>query len=337
MVWLQFVLCTALLLVAAGILARYGDVLSEKSGLGRTWVGAVILAGATSLPELVSGTSAIVLLDAPNLAVGSIFGSCLLNLVLIAVMDLLYQPGRILQHVNEGHVLSGGLGICMAGTASASILLGPSHNPSLAGIGSTSLILAVFYVLGMRIIFKFEKRRQLEHRAERAEKLLYDHIPARRAYALFAVSALAVVGLGLWLASITDGIASTTGLSRTFAGTIFLAFSTSLPEVVVSLAAVRLGAIDLAVGNVLGSNLFNIVILAHFDVISRGNLWSALPSVHALAGMMVVIITGVVIVSLVYRASPKTPYRFSWDGGAILALYLAAVFLLFSLSGRSSG
>jgi cation:H+ antiporter len=68
MIWIQFVVCTALLVIAAGTLSRYGDVLAEKTGLGRTWMGAVVLAGATSLPELVSGTSAVAWLNAPNLA-----------------------------------------------------------------------------------------------------------------------------------------------------------------------------------------------------------------------------------------------------------------------------
>lgn len=82
------------------------------------------------------------------------------------------------------------------------------------------------------------------------------------------------------------------------------------------------GAIDLAVGNVLGSNLFNIAILAVYDIAyQRGNLWATLPPVHALAGLMVISMTGVVVVSLTYRDSPKTPYHFSWDGAALLAMY----------------
>ena len=334
MIWAQFVVCTALLVVAAGMLSRYGDVLAEKTGLGRTWMGAVVLAGATSLPELVSGTSAVAWLDAPNLAVGAIFGSCLFNLALIAIMDLAYQPGLILVNVQEGHILSAGLGILLTGVASASILLGPTFNrPAISGVGVTSLIIIVLYLAAMRLIFFFEKRRQVEFQAERAEKLEYAHIPAARAYLMFGLGVLGVLVLGVWLSSIADQIAETTGLASSFVGNLFLATSTSLPEVVVSLAAVRLGALDLAVGNVLGSNLFNIAIIVGYDVAYRsGSLWANLQPVHAFAGLMVVAMSSVVIVSLIYRTSPKTPYRFNWDGVALLVMYGFAMVMLYIMA-----
>ena len=95
MIWIEFAVCAALIVAAATQLSRYGDVLAEKTGLGRAWVGGILLAGVTSLPELVSGVSAVAWLNAPNLAAGSILGSCLFNLALIALMDLAYQPGSI--------------------------------------------------------------------------------------------------------------------------------------------------------------------------------------------------------------------------------------------------
>jgi cation:H+ antiporter len=95
--------------------------------------------------------------------------------------------------------------------------------------------------------------------------------------------------------------------------------------------AVRLGAIDLALGNVLGSNLINIAILAVFDIAyRRGSLWATLSQAHALAGLFVMIMTGAVMVSLVYRVSAKTPYRFSWDGTALLVMYGVAMAVLFT-------
>ena len=334
MIWAQFVVCTALLVIAAGTLSRYGDALAEKTGLGRTWMGAVVLAGATSLPELVSGTSAVAWLDAPNLAVGSIFGSCLFNLALIAIMDLVYQPGLILVNVQEGHILSAGLGVLLTGVASANILLGPTFNrPAFLGVGVTSLIIVVLYLAAMRLIFFFEKRRQVEFQAERAEKLEYAHIPAARAYLMFGLGVLAVLILGVWLSSIADQIAETTGLASSFVGNLFLAASTSLPEVAVSLAAVRLGALDLAVGNVLGSNLFNIAIIPVYDLAYRsGSLWANLQPVHAFAGLMVVAMSSVAIVSLIYRTSPKTPYRFNWDGVALLIMYGFAMVTLYIMA-----
>jgi len=112
MLWLEYALCAALIVSAAIVLSRYSDVLAEKTGLGRAWIGAILLAGVTSLPELASGVSAVAWLKAPNLAAGSILGSCLFNLVLLALMDLAYQPGSILAQAQEGHLLSAALVGC---------------------------------------------------------------------------------------------------------------------------------------------------------------------------------------------------------------------------------
>jgi cation:H+ antiporter len=143
---------------------------------------------------------------------------------------------------------------------------------------------------------------------------------------------MAVVGLGIWLASIGDRLAATTGFSRSFIGNLFLALTTSLPEIAASLAAIRLGAIDLAIGNVLGSNLFNITLFFVYDIADgNGNFWASLTNANAFAAVMTIMMTGVVIISLMYRASPKTPYRISWDGFAIAGMYLGSIALLYLL------
>ena len=91
------------------------------------------------------------------------------------------------------------------------------------------------------------------------------------------VSAALVVGAAIWLANSGDRIAETMGLEASFVGTQFLAFSTSLPELATSFAAVRLGAPDLAIGNILGSNVFNMGFILFLDDVAftDGAIWSA--------------------------------------------------------------
>lgn len=331
MIWLEFGICAALLIAAATLLSRYGDMLAEKTGLGRVWVGAIMLAGVTSLPELASGVSAVAWLNAPNLAAGAILGSCLFNLALIALMDLLYQPGSILARAQEGHILSGGLGVLLLGLVAAGALLGPDINGvGVLGFSLVSLAVVVLYLAGARLIARFEQRRLAEVLAKEAEARHYDQISAAHAYGAFVLSALAVVGLGIWLASIGDRLSAETGLSRSFVGNLFLAVSTSLPEVAASVAAVRLGAIDLAISNALGSNLFNVALLAVYDAADgRGNFWASLSQVNALAAVIAIMMTGVTIVSLIYRASPRTPSRITWDALALLSLYVGAMLVLY--------
>lgn len=93
MIWAELLVCAALIIGAATVLSRYADSRAEKTGLGRAWTGGLPLAGVTSLPELAAGLSAVTWLDAPNLALGSVLGSCLFNRLLIARMDMAYQPG----------------------------------------------------------------------------------------------------------------------------------------------------------------------------------------------------------------------------------------------------
>ena len=333
MIWIEFMLCAAGITTAGYFLSKYGDVIAEKTGFGRAWIGAILIAGVTSLPELASGVSAVVWLDAPNLAAGAVLGSCLFNLMLIAVMDLTFQPGRVLANAQDVHILSGGLGVLLLGLVALDVLIGPGLNGAgMLGISFLSILIFVIYAVGGKMIAGLEKERMGQVLEQEAKALDYAHISARKTYAIFILNAAAVILLGIWLSSIGDRLSATTGLSRSFVGNLFLAMSTSLPEIAASIAAIRLGAIDLAIGNVLGSNLFNVTLLSVYDLADgRANFWASLNNSNGFAAVMTMMMTGVVIISLMYRASPRTPYRFSWDGIALIAMYIGSIFALYLL------
>jgi cation:H+ antiporter len=332
-IWIQFIICAGLIILTSSQLSRYGDVIAEKTGLGHAWIGAILIAGVTSLPELASGISAVVWLDAPNLAAGAVLGSCIFNLMLIAVMDLAYQPGRVLAQAQDVHILSAGLGVLLLGLVALGVLAGPILNSvGIAGLGLLSIVILFLYAVGARMIAGLEKERMGEVLEQEAREQDYAQISKSRAILIFTSSAIAVIFLGIWLSWIGDQLASTTGLSRSFVGNLFLAISTSLPEIAASLAAIRLGAIDLAIGNVLGSNLFNILLLSVYDMADgRTSLWSSLTNANGFAAVMAMMMTGVVIISLMYRASPRTPYRLSWDGVALIVMYAGSIVTLYYL------
>jgi cation:H+ antiporter len=333
MIWLELTICAGAIFWAGSLLSKYGDVIAEKTGWGRAWIGAILIAGVTSLPELAAGVSAVAWLNAPNLAAGAVLGSCLFNLALIAMIDLAYQPGRVLSKAHEVHILSGGLGVLMLGIVAMGVLLGPALNGfGFFGVSVLSVIILVLYAIGGKMIAGLEKERAGEVLEKEAAEGDYAGIPAQKALIVFVLSSIAVIGLGVWLAWIGDRLAATTGLSRSFVGNLFLALTTSLPEIAASLAAIRLGAIDLAIGNVLGSNLFNIALFFVYDLADRGgNFWASLTNANGFAAVMTIMMTGVVIISLMYRASPKTPYRISWDGLAIAGMYVGSLALLYVL------
>jgi cation:H+ antiporter len=333
MIWLELIICAGLIFWAGSLLSKYGDVIAEKTGLGRAWIGAILIAGITSLPELASGVSAVAWLNAPNLAAGAVLGSCLFNLALIAMIDLAYQPGRVLAKAQEVHILSGGLGVLMLGIVAMGVLIGPILNGfGIVGLSILSIVIVILYGLGGKMIADLEKERASEVLEKEAAVEGYARISTQKTILVFILSAVAVVALGMWLASIGDRLAATTGLSRSFVGNLFLALTTSLPEIAASLSAIRLGAIDLAIGNVLGSNLFNIMLFFIYDLADgSSNFWASLTNANAFAAVMTIMMTGVVIISLMYRASPKTPYRISWDGLAIAGMYVGSIALLYFL------
>jgi cation:H+ antiporter len=333
MIWIEFILCAVLIFWAGSLLSKYGDVIAEKTGLGRAWIGAILIAGVTSLPELASGVSAVAWLKVPNLAAGAALGSCLFNLALIAMIDLAYQPGRVLSKAHEVHILSGGLGVLMLGIVVLGVLIGPLLNGTgLLGVGPLSVAIVILYAIGARMIAGLEKERMSEVLEQEAVEGNYAKISIRKTYTVFILNGVAVVGLGIWLASVGDRLAATTGLSTSFVGNLFLALTTSLPEIAASLAAIRLGAVDLAIGNVLGSNLFNILLFFVYDLADgKANFWASLTNTNAFAAVMTMMMTGVVIISLMYRVSPKTPYRLSWDGLTLAGMYLGSIVLLYLL------
>ena len=331
MIWLQF-LAAALVIVFAGVrLARYGDVLGEKSGLGRSWIGVVLLAATTSLPELFTGFGATALANLPDIAVGDVLGSCMFNLLILSFMDAL-QPEPLSTRAHQGHALSIGFGLLLIGVAGLG-LLGSSRLPAVGWIGLYTPALIAVYFVSMRLIFTHEQHRRMREIKEVAEELHYAGIPLRTAVLHYSIAAALVVGAALWLPRLGAELARQTGLGEAFVGSLFIAITTSLPEIVVSLAAVRIGAIDLGIGNVLGSNLFNLLILGLDDVFYRqGPLLTAADPRHVVSVLAIVTMNALFLIGLTYRVMTKR-YAVAWDTGTIAAVYVTAVSLAYLLRG----
>lgn len=334
LLWLEFITCSAVIVFAGTNLSRYGDVIAEKTGLGRAWIGLILMAGVTSLPELITGISSVTFANAPDIALGDVMGSCVFNLSIIALMDLLYGRKPIFSECEHGHSLSAGFGLVLIGLASLSILV-HQFIPVWGHVGLYTPVIVLIYVFGIRSVFLFQKRKVAEFVAETAAAAQYGHMTAREAAVKYAVNAAVIVAAAAFLPVIGDRLAAETGLGRSFVGTILVALTTSLPELVVSIAAVRIGAVDLAVANLFGSNMFNILIIAVDDLFYlNGPLLSHVSSNHAVTGFMAIMMTGIAIISLTYRIEKKFFPRLGWDAVALLLTYLGNIYLLFSLRGR---
>ncbi|MBI5408044.1 MAG: sodium:calcium antiporter [Nitrospirae bacterium] len=330
LLWIEFIICTTAIVLAGTRLSKYGDIIAEKTGLGKTWIGVVLMASVTSLPELVTGISSVTYAGVPDIAAGDVLGSCVFNMLILAVLDAIYRPMPISAKAHHGHVLSAGFGILLLGIAALSLFLG-NRIPPIGWIGPYTLLFAVIYLIAMRMIYSYEKRRFSDLIEEIAVELKYEEITMKTAVVNYIFNAVIVIIAAIFLPKIGEGIAESTGLGQTFVGNIFIAVSTSLPEVVVSVAAVKIDAVDLAIGNLFGSNIFNIFILSLDDLFFiKGPILSFVQSSHAVSAVSAVMMTAIAIIGLTYRNEKKRLFL-AWDSIGIVLVYVVNLMLLYMM------
>ena len=328
LIWIAFIVCTSVIVYSGTKLAKYGDIIAEKTGLGRAWIGLVLMASVTSLPELVTGISSVTFADVPDIAVGDVLGSCVFNMLIFALLDAGQRTQPLSARAHHGHILSAGFGILLLGIVTASLLLG-GRISSFGWLGLYTPLVVGVYLVAIRSIYFYEKRQIAVFIKEIAVELQYEKIPTKTAVVHYSIHAVVVVIAAIFLPEIGVAIAETTGLGQTFVGTIFIAISTSLPEVVVSITAVRIGALNLAVGNLFGSNIFNIFILGLDDLFFvKGPLLSGVNQGHAISAISAIAMIAVAIIGLTYRAEKKE-LVLSWDSAAIVLIFVINLMLLY--------
>ena len=332
--WAVFLASAAVIVYGGTKLSRYGNQIADLTGLGGLWIGVVLMAAATSLPEVFTTVSAA-LIDAPDLAAGDLFGAGMTNMLTLGLIHLMHRQKRVWQQAALEHALSAALAMFLTGLAAFFVLLG--LDVKHGGIGLGSMILLLFYILGMRVIFRQEnvKRRQreqekvVEGQAADEHKQPSKREGLRRAAIGFGVAALSLLIAAPFLAGSANQIAEQTGVTATFIGTSLLAIATSLPEIVTAFAAVRLGAFDLAVGNLFGSNAFNMAAFFFVDVAYRGGpLFNALSDTHALTALWSILLMSAALMGIIYRVE-KRYMLIEPDSLAIILGYCLGLWLLF--------
>lgn len=328
-------LASGFVVVLAGTaLARYAEAIAEATRIGRIWIGSVLLAGATSLPEL-STDIAAVRLGAIDLAVGDLFGSSMANMLILAAIDLLPPRRNVLQRVTLDHALAACLAISL--NALAAVLVLARSESSLLWVGPGSLLLFLAYVVGTRAAYRHASRETVDALALRTATGPEEARPRpslSRAITGFLIAALVVLLAAPPFAWSAKGIAEVSGLGNTFVGTWLVGLSTSLPELVASIAALRMGSFDLAVGNLFGSNACNMAIFLALDLAQPGNLFAALDPDHAISAMFAVILTSLGLAAIVYRAK-RTLAMLEPSSLMMVVAYAAAILLLYDHTARA--
>lgn len=315
------VLLSAVLVVAGFYLTIVGDRIADETGFGESLVGFIMLAAITSLPELSTSLSAAAIGQA-NLVAGNIFGSNLFNLSIIAVM-VMFLRKRGLPDGDSRNVLTGSFGIALASVVGLGMLT------EFAFAGE---VLVAAYIVTMFLNYRFE-RRQLSI-TETGSAPAFRFRALWRTYLFFLVLGVVVVVCGYLMTVVCDQMAVTPFtvmgnrmvLGRTFVGQLFLAIATSLPEMIVTFSAVRIGKVNMAYANIFGSNIFNLAILGVAGITYSGNMFAGIGIENMLTLFIFMLMASISIAAMKYR--PVRQFRF--DAVIMILLFLMNLVYVFN-------
>ncbi len=327
-----FVLAAAVIGVAGVLITARAERLAELTGLGQAIVGAVFIGASTSLSGLTTSITAA-LDGAPQLAIGNAIGGIAAQTTFLAIADIAYRRAN-LEHAaaSQANLMQGSLlNVLLAIPLVA--MFGPPV--SVLGVHPASLALLGAYYYGIRMVAHANEepmwypRRTSETqphervgKAGRRESVL-------RLWLVFAALAAAVAFGGWVIARSAISIAQQAGISESVMGTLFTAVSTSLPELVIAVAAVRRGALTLAVGDVIGGNSFDVLFMAVADIAYRGgSIYHHVGGAQALWISLTILLTSILLLGLLRRERHGIA-NIGFESFFVLLLYGGAVVLLF--------
>jgi len=319
-----FVFGTGAIAIAGWRLASIADMIADRTGLGEALTGAVLLGASTSLPGITASVSAA-WSGHPELAVSNALGGIVAQTMFLALADMVHREA------NLEHAAASPTNIILTGlliTLLALILMAATGpNVSLAGVHPGTPLLFVAYVVGVRIAKQSRARpmwRARQTKETRTDTPEHKNLrgPSNRALWLrFSVFAVVVAIAGWGVARAGIGLAAQTGMTESLVGGLFTAVSTSLPELLTSIAAVRQGALTLAVGNVMGGNAFDTLFVAVADIAYRpGSIYHAASSRETFLLALGILMAGLLVMGLV-RRERKGIANIGFESFLILVLY----------------
>lgn len=332
MLWIHFLTSTVVIVLAGLKLTRYADELSERLDLGKAWIGVFLLGLITSLPEAFTSIWSIVGLKAHDLAIGNILGSNNFNPLILVLLDACYRDAVSEKIQNRAsHEWGAKMVFYMSFLVFVELWFGQGSSwPKLGYITITNVLILGLYFWGMMGVYRRDKK--VSQEADMIpEPVVEKQGVLKLSFKLFLASLFVIIG-AVVLSNACDQIALVTGLGRTFIGTLLLALVTSLPEIVVSLSALRLGSFDMAVGNVVGSNMTNLFILVLCAFVTpAAPLLSIVSPVHVVALLSSLILLILVVFLMRYRGMEKRVLGLSGLSYVLIFVFGLSFWLIYSL------
>lgn len=321
---LIFIMLAVIIIKAGKKLSICGDKLGDIMGLEKSWIGVVMLASITSLPELIT-SAASTMIGSPEMAVSNIFGSNLFNIFIIFILDIFFIKKSFSSSIGFKNYLSAFSCILLTMIFLLGFVFGEI---TLAGISLISIVIFLLYFFIMNLIYKLEHSGDFEEVEEvnPEDSIVMNEKEAKRG---FVISGLTVVVVGMGLSQVADRIANTPfmgiNLGESFVGVILLALATSLPELTVSIQAIKMKSYNMAAGNILGSNIFNIAILFIVDILYRdGSLYEKLGDFHIISAIFSLLVLSTLMIGMLFKNKKK-----KYDSWIIGGLYILGMYILY--------
>ena len=328
----------ALVVWGAGTrIARVVDAIAERTGIGRVFAGFLLLGGVTSLPELASAVTASYSGHA-SLALNSLLGSVATNVLLLAIADGVLGRDALTSVVaHPATLLQGVLGIFLLGVVAAGVTVG---DVDLFGVGAWSASLVPLFALAVWLSSRYENRPTWvvaggELPLAPAPPSAPETTPRDlRALVVDAtVTGLVILVAGSLLAAAGDAIAEQTGVGESMVGFVLVGLATSLPEISSMVGAVRLHRYELAIGDIFGTNLFDLLLIPVADAAyGEAPILSTAGRFEALAALLGIVLTAIYVIGLLDRRN-RTFLRMGYDSLAAIAVYLIGLWVLSSVAG----
>lgn len=326
--------------IAGSRLAGYADIVSARTGFGEAVIGMVGLGVATSLPEIVTTLIGSTIGNV-SLVIGNLFGGVAQQITVLAVVDLIAVKGALTSLVPNPILLLQGVILLLV--LAVALVGGTLREPlSWMGVGLTPVLVGLGYLAAFAVTSSQKKYlprwRPIEsdERATEMKPVLEDEaagqgISQTTLYVRIGLAAVAILVAGTALTLTGDALAGQTGLGSSFVGVAFVAFSTSLPEVSTTLGAVRRGNHEMAVSNILGTNILEVALFLLADIAYReGPILAELDRSGTLAAALGLVVTCLLLLGLLERRD-RTVMRMGVDSLAILVAYAAGLAGLYHL------
>lgn len=323
-----FVVGACVITICGVMVTRRAERLASSTGIGQAVMGAVFLGGMTSLSGLITSLTAA-LEGHPELAVSNAVGGIAVQTTFLAFADIVYRRAN-LEHsaASETNLVQGALLVALLALA----VLGQSApEMTLLGVHPVSVLLVVAYVFGLRLVsgahrFPMWQPRMTRHlRPERQEASKSSRNQLVGQWLAFLLLAALVAIAGWLIARAGLSIAAHTGIGEGLMGTLFTGVTTSIPECVIAIAAVRRGALTLAVGDIIGGNTFDVLFLAFSDLLYRGgSIYHAVTANQTFWMALSLLMAAVLLLGLIRREEHGIG-NIGFESVLVLVLYFGSV------------